>query len=234
MKQKKTMKRIAAACGAVIIILILAVLVCSFYGAPWTHHNVKQKAEAYIKEKYPDISFTIKDSRFYAKTNQYQIHVTDTKHDHDFIVSYATATDYLSDSYYSETCTLIQREYQRIAAQFKQKLTNPDAYLALDILCNDDVMTLDKTFDPLQKEMDVVLSYQIDKSNRKHYTLSELKEDLFMLQKLAEAYPLNVTIFKINDSMEIPADKIKDDGFLEEMIKINESKIKELQLSNSK
>lgn len=234
MKQKKNMKRIAAACGGVIILIILVILVCSFYGAPWTHHNVKQKTEVYIKEKYPDISFTIKDSRFHAKTNQYQIHVTDTAHDYDFIVYYAAAADFLSDSYYSETCTLINQEYQRIAAQFKKKLTNPDAYLALNMICKDEVMTLDKIFDPLQKEMDVVLSYQVDKANNKHYTLNELKEDLSMLQKLVDTYPLNVTIFKINEYMEIPAEKIKDDDFLEEMIKTNESKIKELQLLNNK
>lgn len=234
MKQKKTWKRIAAALGAIIIIIALSVLVFSFYGTPWTHREVKQKAEAYIKDKYPNISFTLHESKYDAKANQYRIFVTDTDHDHDFIIYYATATKHLSDSYYSETCLLINQEYQSIANELKKKLPDSDAYLSIEIDCNDEHMMLDQTFDPQQKESDVILSYQPVKNNDKHYTVTELKDELAMLQELVTAYPLYVSIYRINASMELPVDRIHDDAFLEEMIQVNEANIKEIQKLNSK
>lgn len=234
MKQKKIIKRVAAAFTAVMIIITVFALVCSFYGTPWAHQEVKQKAEIYLKEKYPNIRFALHESQYHAKTNEYHIFATDTDHNHDFTIYYSTATKHLSDSYYSETCLLLNKKFQSITNELKMKLPDSDAYLAIEVDCEDDHMTLDPVFDPLQKKLDVILSYQPVKDNKKHYTINELKDELAMLQEIVDTCPLYISIYKINASMEIPIDKIHDDAFLEEMIQQNEASIKVIQALNSK
>lgn len=230
MKNTKT-KRLFALLISILIIVVLGFLVISFYGNPITHHRMRENADTYMNEHFPDIHYEITETSFDPTINTYIINVLDKDHDHEFTIRYSMATDYMSDTYYMKTCIFINDKYTAIADMMNQdiqkQLPEEDAPLALSIDCDGKNMQLDMEFHPEQSDVPVTLSYQSKEKETMIVTLDELKKVLKVLQPLPDKYHVHVDTISVYD-IEVPMNKLQDDAYLQKVLDERNASIKDL------
>ena len=212
MKHNKP-KRLLALLAAIVIVVILLILVISYYGDPFTHQKVKDLAQDYMKAHHPEIVYEIKSVKLYAKTNEYQIELYDKENQHEFTIHYSLATEYMSDTYFMDSCNLLLDDYQKLTDKMNATLSDQNATIFITIDCSDSNISLDTKFDTTQTDIPVTLVYDSKDMLEKQVSMDTLKQLINELTSLSKQYQLPIDELLIYD-IKIPMESIEDETYL--------------------